>query len=175
MNVLASLLPGQSRPNMTPSTKPEVHNVLHCPQITTAPRSQFTRRQNFVTVHVVFGPPFVKRFALCYRTVVCLFCLSVCNVGVSWPNGWMDQDETWRGGRLRPGSTVLDGDLQLHPKTGAQPSPPPNFGPVTASLRHVFWSAYCSKIQTVSSPHRNYKIQKLMFDVRSLKNKNLIT
>ena len=30
--------------------------------------------------------------------------LSVCGVGVLWPNGWMDQDETWHGGRprLRP-------------------------------------------------------------------------
>jgi len=33
-----------------------------------------------------FGRPFVKRFALCYRTVVCL---SDCDVGVLWPNGWM--------------------------------------------------------------------------------------
>jgi len=53
----------------------------------------------------VFGRPFVKWFALCYRTVVCLVCpvmsvcLSVCDVGVLWPNGWMDQDETWHGGR----------------------------------------------------------------------------
>ena len=35
-------------------------------------------------------------------------CLSVCpvlsvwNVGVLWPNGWMDQDATWHGGRSRP-------------------------------------------------------------------------
>jgi len=29
-------------------------------------------------------------------------CLSVCNVAVSWPNGWMDQDATWYGGRPRP-------------------------------------------------------------------------
>ena len=25
---------------------------------------------------------------------VCLSCLSVCNIGVLWPNGWIDQDET---------------------------------------------------------------------------------
>ena len=31
-----------------------------------------------------------------------LCCLSVCNVGVLWPNGWMDQDATWYGGRPRP-------------------------------------------------------------------------
>ena len=28
--------------------------------------------------------------------------LSVCNVGVSWPNGWMDQDATWYRGRPWP-------------------------------------------------------------------------
>jgi len=27
---------------------------------------------------------------------------SVCNVGVLWPNGWMDQDATWYGGKPRP-------------------------------------------------------------------------
>jgi len=55
----------------------------------------------------IFGRPFVKRFALCYLTVVCLSCLSVlscpvCNVGVLWPNGWMDRDETLHAGRPRP-------------------------------------------------------------------------
>jgi len=29
-------------------------------------------------------------------------CLSVCDIGVLWPNGWMDKNETWRAGRLRP-------------------------------------------------------------------------
>jgi len=47
---------------------------------------------------VFFGRLFIKRFALCYMTVV-LSCLSVCNVGVFWPNGWTDQDETWHAGR----------------------------------------------------------------------------
>jgi len=52
--------------------------------------------------------PSVKRFALSYRTVVCpvLSILSVCRpmVGVLWPNGWMDQVETWHAGRPRPRS-----------------------------------------------------------------------
>ena len=50
---------------------------------------------------MVFGQPFVKRFALCYRFVVCMSCpvLSVCDIRALWPNGWMDQDETWRAGR----------------------------------------------------------------------------
>jgi len=38
---------------------------------------------------------------------VCLSCLScpvlsVCDVGVLWPNGWMDQDETWHADRPQP-------------------------------------------------------------------------
>jgi len=32
----------------------------------------------------------------------CPVCLSVCDVGVLWPNAWMDQDESWRAGRPRP-------------------------------------------------------------------------
>ena len=32
----------------------------------------------------------------------CLSLLSVCHVGVLLPNGWMDQDETWQGGRSQP-------------------------------------------------------------------------
>jgi len=37
-------------------------------------------------------------FAICYRIVV----LSVCNVGVLWPNDWMDQDATWYKDRPQP-------------------------------------------------------------------------
>jgi len=37
--------------------------------------------------------------------------LSVCDVGVLWPNGWVDQDAIWYGGiGLVPGDIVLDGD-----------------------------------------------------------------
>jgi len=55
----------------------------------------------------IFGRPFVKRVALCYRTVVLtvdMSCLSqtVCDIRVLWPNGWMDQYETWHGGRPPP-------------------------------------------------------------------------
>ena len=42
------------------------------------------------TVHTIFRRPFVKRFALCYRTAACLF---VYKVGELWPNGWVDQGE----------------------------------------------------------------------------------
>jgi len=36
------------------------------------------------------------------RCPVCSVCLSVHNVCALWPNGWMDQDETWLAGRPRP-------------------------------------------------------------------------
>jgi len=32
----------------------------------------------------------------------CLSVCPVCDVGVLWPNGWMDRDETWHGGSPRP-------------------------------------------------------------------------
>ena len=67
--------------------------------------------------------------------------LSVCNVSVLWPNGLMDQDETWHAGRPRPCSHIfLEGDPAASPK-GAQP---PIFGPYllrpNGSRCHLVWS-----------------------------------
>jgi len=79
--------------------------------------------------HAITAQPSVKRFALCYWPLSC----SVCNVGVLWPNGWMDQDETWHRGRPRgPGHIVLDGD----------PAPPkghrsPNFRPMSVVTKWI--------------------------------------
>ena len=50
---------------------------------------------------LVFGRPFVKRFALCYRTVVLSVCPVCGDVGVLWLNGWMDQHEIWHGSKPR--------------------------------------------------------------------------
>jgi len=67
-----------------------------------------------------------KRFALCYRSVVCpvlSVCLSVSNVGVLWPNGWTDQDETWHADRPRSWPHCFRwGPSSSSPK-GAQPPP----------------------------------------------------
>ena len=91
--------------------------------------------------YVICGQPFIKHFALCYHTVVCLSVMVVyCDQTVGWikmklgmqvglghilldgdpaplpkgvqpppflahmlwPNGWMDYDATWYGGRPRP-------------------------------------------------------------------------
>jgi len=40
-----------------------------------------------------------------------------------WPNGWMDQDDTWHGGRPQPCNFVLDGDPAPSPKRAEPPSP----------------------------------------------------
>ena len=69
----------------------------------------------------IFGPPFVKRFALCYQTVVCL---SVCDVRALWPNGWTDEDETWHAGRPRrlgPGHIIRWGPSSPSPKGHSSP------------------------------------------------------
>ena len=88
------------------------HNYQHCTVSVTVSAIvilQFSFScQIFFSVFVQFSFSFyrfwrlfVKRFALCYRTIVCLSCLSVCDVGVLWSNGWMDYDATWYGGRPR--------------------------------------------------------------------------
>jgi len=52
--------------------------------------------------------------------------LSVCNVGALWPNGWTDQDETWRAGRPRPWPHCVRSEPSSPSPKGAQP---PIFGP----------------------------------------------
>jgi len=48
--------------------------------------------------------------------------LSVCNVHPLWPNGWTDQDETWRASRPRPWPhCVRWGPCCASPKGEAQP------------------------------------------------------
>ena len=47
--------------------------------------------------------------------------LSVCNFGVLWPNGWMDQDETCLAGRPRPWPHRVRWGPRSPPPKGAQP------------------------------------------------------
>jgi len=57
---------------------------------------------------------------------VCLSVVSVCNVGILWPNGLMDQDETWHAGRPRPWPHCVRRRPSYPSPKGAQP---PIFGP----------------------------------------------
>jgi len=47
-------------------------------------------------------------------------CPSACNVGVLWPNGWMDQGATWYGGRSRPRPHCFRWGPSSSPRKGAQ-------------------------------------------------------
>jgi len=66
---------------------------------------------------IVFGRPFVKRFALCYRSVVCLSCLSVLSVTFMHCGQTVGRIKMKLGTQvgLGPGHIVLGGD----------PAPPP--------------------------------------------------
>jgi len=67
---------------------------------------------------ITFWATICKRVRQTVRPVLLLSC-PVCDVGVLWPNGWMDQDATWHGDRPRPGHIVLDGDPALSKRVRA--------------------------------------------------------
>ena len=51
---------------------------------------------NYISIgSAVFGRPFIKRLALCYRTVVCPVCLSVLSVSLSVTLGCCGQTIRW--------------------------------------------------------------------------------
>jgi len=78
--------------------------------------------------------------------------LSVCNVGVLWSNGWMDQDVTWYVGRPRPRPHCVR-RRPSSPSKGAHThtASPHNFrpmsivakrSPISAIADHLLWSPY---------------------------------
>jgi len=74
----------------------------------------------------------------------------VCDVGVLWPNGWMDQDATWYEGiGLGLGHIVL----------GGHPAPPqrgtaPNFRPMSVVAKRSPISATAERLSSFSSSGR---------------------
>jgi len=60
---------------------------------------------------------------------VCLVCLvlSACDIGVLWPDGWMDQGKTWYGGRRRRRPHCVRWGPSSPPQKGAQPGHSPQF------------------------------------------------
>jgi len=77
-----------------------------------ATRNNFKRTLSLFVVAFI-GRPSVKRFALCYGSVVLsvfLFCLSVCDVGVLWQTAGRIKTKLGMEVGLGPGHTVLDGD-----------------------------------------------------------------
>jgi len=89
----------------------------------------------------VFWQPFVKRFALCYQTVVCLSVLSVLSEYCGQTVGWIKMKLSVQVD-LSPGHIVLDRDPAHLPQRGTAP----NFRPISVvnkwldGLRcHVVW------------------------------------
>ena len=82
----------------------------------------------------LFRQPFVKRFALCYRSVVCPVCLSVTLVYCGQAVGTIKMKLGVQVG-IGPGHIALDGDLA--PPSPKGHSPPPIFGP------YLLWPKGC--------------------------------
>ena len=116
---------------------PLIYSLTALPQTACAPTLDSLALQTWLLIYysiavtvvliaVLFGRPFVKLFTLCYRSVVCLsclscpVCLSVCDVRALWPNGWTDQDETWHAGRPRPWPHCVRWGLSSPSPKGAQ-------------------------------------------------------
>jgi len=85
---------------------------------------------------LVFGRPFVKRFALCYRSVVCPVCLSVTFVHCGQTVGRI-KTKLGLQVSLGLGHIVLDGDpARLHQRGTA----PPNFRPISVAAKWLHGS-----------------------------------
>jgi len=99
------------------------------------PDTLHLREVAMATIFLVFGRPFVKRFALCYQSVVCLSCLScvflcpVLSVILVYGGQAVRWIKTKLGVQvsLRAGHIVLDG-YQL-PFCKRDRAPAPIFGP----------------------------------------------
>ena len=78
----------------------------------------------------IFGRPFVKRFDLCFRTVVCLSVCPVMSVTLLYCGQTVGRIKMKLGMEvgLGPGHIVLDGDSAPPPRKGATALP--NFRPM---------------------------------------------
>jgi len=81
-------------------------------------------------------------------------CLSVCNVGVMWTNGWMDQDPTWYGGRPRARRHCVRWGVgnPAPPHRKGHSSPSPTFQPMSIVAKRSLTSATAELLYTISMP-----------------------
>jgi len=88
-----------------------------------------------------------------------LSCLSVCNAGVLWPNGWMDQDDTWYGGRPRPRRHCVRWGPSSPTERGTVAAPPlfgyVYCGQTVAHLSNCWALVFFSTNRTHPWPKRN--------------------
>ena len=65
--------------------------------------------------------PFQLELDLFSRSLACLSPCPLCNVGALWPNGCMDQDEIWHGGRPQPRPHGVTWGPSFPPQKGHSP------------------------------------------------------
>jgi len=82
---------------------------------------------------MLFGQPFVKLFALCYRSIVYPVCLSVTLMYCGQTVGWIKMKLGVKIG-LDSGHTVLDGEPSPPIPKGHSP---PNFWPMSAVAKRL--------------------------------------
>jgi len=97
-------------------------------------RPCWSRSTPFDFHHGIFRRPFVKRFALCYRSVVCPV-LSVTLVHCGQTVGWIKMKLGMLVG-LGPGHIVLDGDPVPLPQRGTAP----DFRPISVVAKWLYES-----------------------------------
>ena len=85
---------------------------------------------------VVLGRPFVKRFALCYGTVVCLSVLSLTLVYCGKAVGWIKTKVAMEVG-LGPSHIVLDGDPAPRSSPKGHRTAPPNLRPMSVVAKRL--------------------------------------
>ena len=97
-------------------------------QSTLVHKCQFRYKHLQYKSMLVFGRRFVKRFALCYRTVVLSVsvCLSVTLVYCGQMVGWIKMPLSMEV-HLGPGDTVLNGDTAPPPERGTALQPSTHF------------------------------------------------
>jgi len=78
------------------------------------------------TVHRILSDRCLS-VCLSVLSVYPVLCCPVCDLGLLWPNSWMDQDETWHAGRPLPWPQCLRWEPRSPLPKGHSPSP--IFGP----------------------------------------------
>jgi len=97
--------------------------------------------RTYCTAVRLVGRQFVKRFALCYRTVVCMSCPVITFVHCG--HRWMDQDETWHACRSRTWPHCVRQGPSSPSTKGAQPltfrpmSVVAKRSPISATAEHL--------------------------------------
>ena len=122
--MLASLLKRHRSPEANQTLQPGTRNGIMEVSQMAPPIFGWVATSRWASAHILaFGRPFVKRFTLCYQTVVCL---SVTFVNCGQTVGRIKIKCGVQVG-LSPGHIVLDGDPAPPPPKGH--SPHPIFGP----------------------------------------------